>query len=123
MAEQDDEWFDEAAGRLVRLYALTRGRTSPTNNQLDVATQVIAARSDFDRMALEPEYMQIVELCRRWLSVAEVAAYLKVPLVVAKVQLSDLIDRGAVVVSSAAQETASSDRELLQAIIDRLHAL
>jgi hypothetical protein len=123
MAGQDEEeWFDDAAGRLVRLYSLTGGRTRP-RAQLDLATQVITARPDVDRTALEPEYIQIVDLCRRWLSVAEVAAYLKVPLVVVKVQLGDLIDRGDLVAGAPAQDAAPSSRELLQTVLDGLYAL
>ena len=123
MAEQEDEWFDADAGRLVRLYTLTGGRTRPTNSQLDVATQVVTVRSAFDRIDFEPEQARIVELCRRPLSVAEIASYLSVPLAVAKVQLSDLIDHGAVVIGSPAQDTVVQDRDLLQAILDGLHAL
>lgn len=116
----DDEWFDEAAGRLGRLYALTGGRTSPTNRQLDLATQIRTAQSSPNRSALEPEHVQIVDLCHRWLSVAEIAAYLRVPLVVAKVQLSDLIDRGVVMMAASSVSSGPSDRATLQAVLEHL---
>ena len=124
MAEQNDEWLDDEAGRLVPLYALTGGRTRPAYTQLDLATLVMARRVDGDRAALEREYLQIVELCHGWLSVAEIAAHLKVPLVVAKVQLSDLIDRGAIVVSSPTRSSATpSKRDLLQQVLNGLRAM
>lgn len=121
MAEQDEEWYDADAGRLVRLYALTGGRTRPTHSQLDVATQVAANRTAFDRVDMEPEHLRILELCRRPLSVAEVASYLNVPLVVAKVQLSDLLDRGAIMIGSPAPDIL--DRDVLQTVLEGLYAL
>lgn len=124
MAEdREEEWFDADAGRLVRLYALTGGRTRPTNAQLDLATQVVTGRWALDRTDFEPEYVRILELCKRPYSIAEIAAYLNVPLVVAKVQVSDLIDCGAVMIGSPAQDTAGQDRDLLQAVLNGLHAL
>lgn len=123
MAEQEDEWVDADAGRLVRLYTLTGGRTRPTNMQLDVATQVVTVRSAFDRIDFEPEQARIVDLCRKPLSVAEIASYIGVPLAVAKVQLSDLMDSGAVTIGSPVQDYVVQDRDLLQAILDGLHAL
>lgn len=119
----DDEWFDLDPGRIVRLYAQTGGRTRPTNRRLDLATQVIAAHAVPNRTDLEPEHLRILELCRGPLSVAEVAAYLNVPLVVAKVQLSDLIDRQAVVMGSPPRENYALDRGVLQAVLDGLQAL
>ncbi|MGA8114305.1 MAG: DUF742 domain-containing protein [Actinocatenispora sp.] len=121
----DMEWFDEAAGSVGRPYSLTRGRTSATND-LDLATQVISTGSEPEfRHIMEPEQVQIVKLCSgRWLSVAEVSALLKVPLVVARVQLSDLIDQRMI---RAAAPVANMDKpgqlQLLHTILDRLHAL
>ncbi|HEX3788107.1 MAG TPA: DUF742 domain-containing protein [Pseudonocardiaceae bacterium] len=121
--QQGDEWFDADAGRLVRLYALTGGRTRPTNHQLDIATQVVTIRAALDRIDFEPEHLRILELCRRPFSIAEIAAYLSVPLVVAKVQVSDLVDSRAVMIGPPVQDTAAADRDLLQSVLDGLHAL
>ncbi len=44
---------------------------------------------------LGPEHTQALELCRAPVSVAEIAAHLKLPAAVTKVLLSDLVDCGA----------------------------
>jgi len=122
MAEHADEWYDEAAGPLVRPYAMTGGRTRPANLQLDVATQVMVARANIDLGGLGPEHLTILELSRRPRSVAEIASYVYIPLVVAKVMVSDLIDRGDVVIRPPMRADAP-DRDLLQAVLDGIHAL
>lgn len=123
MADQDDHWFDEAAGPLVRPYAMTRGRTRPATSHLELTTQVVASRGGVDHTALAPEHLEILELCQRPLSVAEVAAYVDVPLVVVKVLLSDLIERGDIFARSPARAGEVPDRKLLQAVLDGVRAL
>ena len=123
MTEERDQWFDEEAGPLVRPYAMTSGRTRPANNRLDVATQVAVARSEFDPVGLGPEHMAILELCEQPLSVAELAAYVDVPLVVIKILLSDLIERGDVIVRPPMHALEAPARELLQAVLDGIRAL
>ncbi|MFB9908610.1 DUF742 domain-containing protein [Allokutzneria oryzae] len=118
MSEPDDRWFDEAAGPLVRPYAMTRGRTRPGNTELDLATQVVAVWTENDSGSLSTEHQSIIELCRTPLSVAEVAAYIDVPLVVVKVLLSDLIERGDVVARAPRMANNLPDRNLLQAVLD-----
>jgi hypothetical protein len=115
----DDQWYDEAAGPLVRPYAIIDGRTRPASTRLDVATQVMAARSITDSVGLGPEHRAIMELCQRSLSVAELAAYVKVPLTVVKVLCSDLIERGDIVVRSP-ERGQTPTRELLQGVLDGL---
>ncbi|WP_020667388.1 DUF742 domain-containing protein [Amycolatopsis nigrescens] len=123
MAEQDDQWFDEAAGPLVRPYAMTRGRTRPGRTELDLVTQVRVAPRRPDPASLTVDHLEIIELCRRPLSVAEVAAYLDVPLFVVKVLLSDLIERGDIVCGPTPQVEPSADIPLLQAVLNGLRNL
>jgi uncharacterized protein DUF742 len=111
-----------SAARLVRPYALTGGRTSTTYAQLDIATQIVSARTDFDRTGLEPEHEEILALCRRPLAVAEIASNMNIPLFVAKVLLGDLIDRGAVDAGSCGQDKRP-DLRLMEQILERLQAL
>jgi Protein of unknown function (DUF742) len=122
MAEQEGRTGD-TAGRLVRPYALTGGRTSSTHAQLDLTTQVAVARMDFDWTDLEPEHEEIVALCRRPLAVAEIASRMNIPLFVAKVLLGDLIDRGALEAGLRAQDNPSPDLRLMEQILERLQAL
>jgi hypothetical protein len=123
MDEPDD---GTAVSRLARPYTLTGGRTRPTHTHLDVATMVVVAgsveRRDVDQLDLEPELRRIVALCQRPTSVAEIAARGRVPLTVAKIQLSDLIDRGLLVVGLPPAESALPTLDVLQAVLDGLQA-
>lgn len=122
----DDGWYDEAAGPLVRPYAITAGRTPATaSGQLDVATQVMTLRSAARTGAtgLTPEHLEIKKLCGRPLSVAELAVRMNLPLGVIRVLCADLIERGVVIVRSPAQRAGTPDRELLQAVLDGLSNL
>lgn len=119
----DDRWYDEAAGPLVRPYAMVRGRTRPQNAGLDLVTQVRTARGLSDPSGWSVEHLEIIELCRRPLSVAEVASYMDVPLMVVKVLLSDLIQRGDILARSPAQAVTMPDRNLLQAVLDGVRGI
>ncbi|GAA3013811.1 DUF742 domain-containing protein [Actinokineospora diospyrosa] len=123
MSGEADWWFDEAAGPLVRPYAMTRGRTRPNAPNLNLVTQVRVARPPSDPSTLSPEHLQIIDLCKVPLSVAEVAAYLNVPLVVVKVLLSDLIERGDVQAGALFQTTEINDTKLLQAVLDGIRRI
>ncbi|MFD0487035.1 DUF742 domain-containing protein [Saccharopolyspora erythraea] len=125
MAREDDVWLDEAAGPLVRPYAMTRGRTRPTSPELDMVTQVVTARrGSSDRSGLSVEHLDILEFCKRPLSIAEVASFLDVPLVVGKVLVGDLIERGDLIAGSASSRTAEMpNRKLLQAVLDGVRRL
>jgi hypothetical protein len=117
-----ESWFDEDAGPLVRPYAVARGRTRPTRHDLELITLVVAVTAD-NRIDMDPEYWRIVEICQRPLSVAEVSAMLKLPLVVIKVLLSDLIDWGFVVFRSPPRTSDVPNMELLQAVLDGIRKL
>jgi hypothetical protein len=113
----DDE---AAAGRLVPLYILVNGRTSPRNINLDLATQVIALPVDTRR--LEPEYQEIVSRCANWMSIAEIGAYLHFPLTIAKVMVDVLLDEGYLGIGSPAQQKIA-DRRLLETVLAGLERL
>ncbi|WP_026316967.1 DUF742 domain-containing protein [Actinokineospora enzanensis] len=123
MPGDQDWWFDEAAGPLVRPYAMTRGRTRPNAPNLNLVTQVQVTRAPSDTSALSPEHLRIIELCHVPLSVAEVAAYVNLPLVVVKVLLGDLIERGDVRAGALFQTTEISDTKLLQAVLDGIRRI
>ncbi|MGQ0839074.1 DUF742 domain-containing protein [Actinokineospora sp.] len=123
MTADQDWWFDEAAGPLVRPYAMTRGRTRPGAANLNLVTQVRVSSTRSDPSSLSPEHLEIIELCTVPLSVAEVAAYLNVPIVVVKVLLSDLIERGDVVAGAMFQTSAITDTKLLQAVLDGIRRI
>jgi hypothetical protein len=120
-----DWWYDEAAGPLVRPYAMVSGRTrpKPAGEELTLTTQVRALRTSSDQSALSVDHLEIIKLCRKPLSVAEVAAYLHAPLVVVKVLLSDLIQRGDVITRDPSRTAVPVDLNLLQKVLDGVRAI
>ncbi|WP_043729781.1 DUF742 domain-containing protein [Streptomyces zinciresistens] len=114
----DGPWLDDAAGRLVRPFTVSNGRTRPTV-ALDLMSQVMATGAT-PLGYLGPEHDQALELCRGPVSVAEAAAHLKLPAVVTKVLLSDLVDCGALTTKSPEFHHNPTDRALLEAVLDGL---
>jgi hypothetical protein len=123
MTEWDETWFDEAAGPLVRPYAVTGGRTRSETLKLDLITLVVAMTSVADSVRLEPEYARIVRLCQHPMSVAEVAARVDLPLPVVKVLLSDLIEHNHVIFRTATPMTDTPNPQVLQAVLDGIRKL
>lgn len=94
MARIGQSWFDDAAGPLVRPYAVTRGRTMGAGHDLDMLTLVVTVSPAPRLQHVESEYVEIVQLCRTAQSVAEVSAHLNLPLAVTKILVGDLIAEG-----------------------------
>jgi hypothetical protein len=114
----DGPWLDDAAGRLVRPFTVSNGRTRPTV-ALDLMSQVMATGAT-TLGYLGPEHALALDLCRAPVSVAEIAAHLKLPAVVAKVLLADLVDGGALTTKPPAFHHNPTDRALLEAVLDGL---
>jgi len=82
--------FQPEQGPLVRPYAVTGGRTRP-DYELAIEALVSTTRlGDRSAESTAPERQQICDLCRRARSVAEIAAYLRMPLGVARVLVGDM---------------------------------
>jgi hypothetical protein len=118
---EDGTWYDEAAGPLVRPYALTRGRTSSQQANLELITLVVAmgpiTRSQ--AQSLEPEGLTILSTCQHPTSVAELSAELGLPLSVVKILIGDLIDKQLVMFRSA----VTPNIQVLQAVINGIRRL
>ncbi|WLQ39245.1 DUF742 domain-containing protein [Streptomyces laculatispora] len=117
-ATQDAPLLDDAAGRLIRPYTVSGGRTRPTT-VLDLLSLVMATGTA-PQVHLGPEHSVALELCDGPTSVAEIAAHLRLPAVVTKVLLSDLVDCGAVTAHPPAFHDMPTDRSLLEAVLDGL---
>ncbi|MFJ6561318.1 DUF742 domain-containing protein [Streptomyces sp. NPDC091412] len=117
-AAGDRPWLDDAAGRLVRPFTVSDGRTRPSI-ALDLMSQVMTTGAT-PLAYLGPEHGQALDLCRAPLPVAEVAAHLRLPAVVTKVLLSDLVDCGALTTRPPAYQHHPTDRALLEAVLDGL---
>jgi hypothetical protein len=111
------EIFD-MPGPLVRPYAITRGRIRSATYDLDLVTLVVALREHIDMTDSEPEHEEILRLCQRPQSVAEVAAQISLPLTVVKVLLADLIENNYLIFRTPLSPAAAQDPRLLQAVLD-----
>ncbi len=101
----EDQSVEDA--RVVRPYALTRGRTRPDRSDLPLEALVRRVVSTSDT-ASTPERRSILELTAgQILSVAELSAHLRLPLGVMRVLVGDLADDGLVVVHSGSLTTAT----------------
>nr|WP_308165928.1 DUF742 domain-containing protein [Actinomadura sp. NEAU-AAG7] len=126
-------WFDDAAGPVVRPYALTGGRTHYDGVEFDLVslvTTVVPAEPADDPppasappWAREPEHELILELCRTPLSVAEIASDLELPLGVVRVLLGDLLDHSLIQVRPPAPVAQFPSERVLKEVIDGIRAL
>ena len=119
-----ERWLDQAAGPVVRPYALTRGRTQPPGADLGLIDMVAAyATQDAGaRRGLGPEHRRLIDLCRSPVTVADLASEVDLPLGVVRVLLGDLRERGQVsVVRSASQPTP--EESVMRSVLDGLRAL
>jgi hypothetical protein len=117
-APGDDTWLDGDDGRLVRPYAVANGRTA-ASRQLDLMSMVVATGVGAYN-SLEPDHVQALGLCLRPVSVAEIAARLRLPAAVTKVLVSDLADCGAVRTAPPRPGSDTSNRVLLERLLDGL---
>ncbi|GAA2048203.1 hypothetical protein GCM10009839_62100 [Catenulispora yoronensis] len=143
---------DADAEPLTRTYVITQGRSgSGPRRRFDLVTLVVAVvppdaaaappwragspgcppgaspgfpagRDAVPRPALLPEHRAILDLCRRPLSVAEIAAHLALPFSAATVLIGDLVDAGLAAERRPAR-AASVDAALLQEVINGLQRL
>ncbi|TDD35169.1 DUF742 domain-containing protein [Actinomadura sp. KC06] len=92
-----ERWLDAAAGPIVRPYAVTRGRTRPNGEPLDIVAILVATgRRPADPGRLSRHQRRLLALCRRPHALADLASDLDLPLGVIRVLVGDLIDSGLV---------------------------
>lgn len=108
--------------RVVPVYALTKGRTRSRGHDLQIETLVSTTGAGHSaRPRLRFEQARIVELCRRPVSVAEVAAQMQIPLGVARVLVSDLHADGRLTIHRAATTRDGRPRtEVLERLLTGL---
>jgi hypothetical protein len=121
-----DKWVDRA-GPVVRPYALTGGRTEPASGAvLDVITVIVAttwAQEPDDWLDLSPEHRRILGLCRRPVTVADVASTTALPLGVVRVLLADLIMQGRITARAGRPVGEEPSAALLKEVLHGLRAL
>jgi len=114
---------DEPEVSGVRPYFITGGRARPVDSTLHLEAQVMTTwdgRASIDRLTYE--HRDIVELCLRPNSVAEVAAHLHLHLGVARVVVADLVALGYLLVRQA-DHSATKEVHIIERVIRGLTAI
>ena len=117
MSEHDQGWDEEGP---ERLYVITGGRADSAERAgIDLVT-LIVSRSE-PLVGMQPEHAAILRVCASPLSVAEISAYLRLPVSVITVLLADLLDEGRV--EARVPSPALPDVALIEAVIHGLQKL
>jgi len=120
MSTQD--WYDDDP--VVRPYAMTGGRTRPTDATLELESLVsTTSLGEAAEQTLNFEQRSIALLCRDVLSVAEVSARLDLPVGVARVLVGDMAEEGLVMVHRPADPYDPPDLTLLERVLDSLKTI
>ena len=105
--------------------ATARGADSarPAVGNFDLISIVLAVSGHADaEHPMPPETSSILRMCRTPMSVAEIAAGLRLPAGTVKVMLGDLL-AARLIVTRAPRTTRSSTEPVLEAVIDGLRSL
>jgi hypothetical protein len=117
MSGRDQDW-DE--GSPERLYVITGGRSDSSGGAgLDLVTLIVSREEP--AVGMQPEHSAILRVCGAPLSVAEISAYLRLPVSVINVLLADLLadDR----VEARMPAPSLPDIALIEAVIHGLKKL
>jgi hypothetical protein len=119
-------WAVRHGGRVVPVYALTGGRTRATAGpDMPIEALVTVTGAGGRAADLQLEYRATVELADRPISVVEIGALLGVPVGVARVLVSDLVNAGYLRVHLPPAPTSSAGGpapELLERLLEGLRA-
>jgi hypothetical protein len=107
---------------LLRPYVRTGGRTHAA---IDLAFEalVIGVPAVHDHSEIAPEHRQVHALCAEPRSVAEVAAYTRVPIGSARVIIADMLGLGMLVQCSSEEPTQTPSMDLMARVRDGLRHL
>jgi hypothetical protein len=110
-------------GNPERLYVITRGRSGSAERAaaLDLVT-LIVARAD-PHPSMQPEHTAILRMCHSPLSVAEISAYLGLPMSATTALLADLLADKRVEARAPIPKAQLPDRALIEAVMNGLRKL
>ncbi|MEU9860614.1 DUF742 domain-containing protein [Streptomyces sp. NPDC047971] len=125
MSDDDRRWYDDEAGPLVRLYAMTSGRARPAGGErFDLMTLVHGCPPPERAPLLSPEEALLHRLCAsRPQAVADMASDAELPLAVVRVLLGNLLQAGLIRVTPPVPPARLPDPRILRRVIDGLRAL
>jgi hypothetical protein len=112
---------DVAAGRLIRPYAITGGRTG-AETDIGLEAQIQSSTRAPELVgSYRWEAARLISLVDAPMALIEISARLDVPIGVTRVLVSDLVDDGAVVVH--VPQTTQSFSSLLERVLDGVRNL
>jgi Protein of unknown function (DUF742) len=118
-------WRRAVGGRVVPVYALTRGRTRSAGRDMPIESLVtVTEHGQRSVGSLDIEYRRIIDLGRQAVSLVEIGVALQIPVGVARVLVSDLADTGHLDVHAPPPVEAGGgpSPELLERLLDGLRA-
>lgn len=119
----EEQWYDNDAGPVVRLFAVTSGRARASGTELDLMAAVQATGHEPALHGLSPEQRLLLRICHRPQTVADVASESNLPVGVVRVLLGDLLNGGLIAASRPQRPSQLPDQRVLQEVIDGLRAL
>jgi hypothetical protein len=112
-------WDDESP---ERLYVITGGRSGVADSsELDLVTLIVSKGGP--KAGMQPEHAAIVRMCGSPLSVAEISAYLSLPVSVVTVLIGDLLADDQVLARPPVARAQLPDPALIEAVIHGLQKL
>ncbi|GAA2356192.1 DUF742 domain-containing protein [Nonomuraea africana] len=116
----EERWLDEDAGPIVPAYLLTRGRTVPASEAIDLIAVIITAGGLAMPVGLNPEHLIILQQCTKPTRLVDVAAELNLPIGVVRVLVGDLHAQKLVEVE---KPPPAPDAKVMLEVINGLRAL
>ncbi|GAB2836000.1 DUF742 domain-containing protein [Streptomyces sp. NPDC054796] len=108
---------------LVRPYVITNGRGLPESDQFSLITLVTISGDQEPPKVLSPEKRKLWDLCAGgFLSVAEIAGHMELPIGIVRLLLSDLAEQGHLLTRAAPPPAQFVDRQILQEVLYGLQA-
>jgi hypothetical protein len=119
-----DQVGADPRGALVRPYAVTRGRTEPQRDIAMEAVLVTTARGKQEARFAGRDKQMIASLCEgRAQSLAEISAYVRLPLGVSRVLIADMVTDGFLALHDAPEARGDDRMELLERVLSGLRRL
>jgi hypothetical protein len=115
--------YDDPRGALVRPYAVTRGRTEPSRKIAIEAILLTTARGQHESRSAGRDKQVIASLCGRPQSLAEIAAYTRLPLGVSRVLVADMVADGLLDLHEPVEALGDERMEVLERVLSGLRRL
>ena len=125
MPSNDERWLDAEAGRVVRPYALTQGRTRHSGEAFNLVATVLTTQARIaDPGSLGPEHVSVLQIAQAPTTVVDIASDVDLPLGVVRILLADLRELGLVTIQAPVpMKPRQVDRNTLREVLHGLRGL